>query len=698
MKSDLAPMRRLFRLVVALAVVGCVLPISNAAAAPLANPASLGFGQEVVGRTSSPQTVQVENSELIAVELGSVSVVGSDPADFSIVGEDCAGTTVAPGVDCQVEVAFSPQAGGARNATLEIAVEGEAPIDVPLSGSGQTMRLTVPGSAGFPTTSVGGVGYEQVLLKNSSEAGVNVNEVGIEGADPGDFGIEGTNCAGFIGPSMSCTITLRFSPAASGLREARLRIATDGAPAEYLVELNGQAAAPELAFEPSGHDFGLVEAHSGSPRTNFTLRNVGSATVSLSNLGVSGPGSNEFFIANSNCFGATLSPGATCGIEVQFNANQEGSFAAALEVSAGGTTFQAPLSARAERPKVTASPTPFAFAATSVGSRQVQEMTLTNTGNLPVAFFIALVSGGDIGSFHLVGENCTSNVFAGTPRVFEPGESCTAKVAFEPTSPGTKSATLSFFGGGEGALQVTVEGTAVAPLLSLSPTSRDFGAVSVGTAGPVQTFELRNESVEPQTIESASIAGADLGEFQIRSDSCSGAVLDPGAGCAVAVRFAPGATGPKVATLRIHGGGGTSVAQLSGEGTAISTAATPDPIVPQSTKPGRVALTVNLRARPAGGKVTVGQARCESSQPCVINTSGLVTGRLTNAPGQRPATRGIGASKLKLAPGATAPLKIALPSDFRKAPAGAQLRLSLNWQTGPARGASNRSVTLGSDQ
>ena len=136
-----------------------------------------------------------------------------------------------------------------------------------------------------------------------------------------------------------------------------------GTPAEYFTELSGEGAAPELTFEPGGHDFGLVEAHSNSPRTNFTLRNSGtaSAQLALGNLEISGPDANEFFIPNSNCWGRTLAPGATCQVEVQFNANEEGSFAAAVSIRAGNVGFTAPLAGRAERPKVEASPTPLVF-------------------------------------------------------------------------------------------------------------------------------------------------------------------------------------------------------------------------------------------------------------------------------------------------------------------------------------------------
>lgn len=198
-----------------------------------------------------------------------------------------------------------------------------------------------------------------------------------------------------------------------------------------------------------------------------------------------------------------------------------------------------------------------------------------------------------------------------------------AKVVFEPTGAGTKAATISFFGGGEGALQVPVEGSGVAPRLGLSPGSRDFGAVAVGAAGAVQTFELRNESGEPQAIDSTILAGPDLGEFQIRSDECSEATLDPGGTCAVAVRFAPGSSGPKVATLRLRGADAGAVARLSGEGTGTHAVS---PAQASGGEPrGRVALSLNSRTRPASGGVAIGSARCMSSRPCVLRLSGLVS-------------------------------------------------------------------------
>jgi len=692
MENDLVPFRRLVLLTFALGLVAFGLVPAVAEAAPLvASPTSVAFNKETVGKTSPSQTVTVSNPDPGAARIAGASVVGLDAGDFSITGDSCGGAILDQGESCTVEIAFAPQAGGPREATLEFAVDGESAIDVPLSGTGQTMKLTVPGSASFPATSVGGASTEKVSLKNESEAGITVTEVKFEGPDAGDFGIEGNNCNGYIGPNMGCELNVRFSPGGSGPREALLRVTTDGSPAEYTTELGGEGAAPELSFEPGSYEFGLVEAHAGGARTSFTVRNDGAASVQLGNLEISGPDAYEFWIPGSSCWGTMLAPGATCAVEVQFNANQEGDFAAALRVSAGNVTFEAPMTARAEVPKVTASPAPLAFGATSVGSTQTREVTLTNTGHLPVAFFIALVSGGDVSSFHLVAENCTSNVFAGTPRIFEPGESCTATIAFEPKDAGAKAATVSFFGGGEGALQVAVEGTAVAARLGLTPSSRDFGTTTVGSTGPTQAFELRNESADAQTIDSARLAGPDAGEFQLLSDGCSETALDPGATCAVAVRFQPQAGGPKSATLRLRGTAGTMVAQLSGEGAASGVSAASS----ASSRRGRAVVSLKTHGRPAAGKVTIGRVRCESSETCVIKVSGLASGRIATKAGERPGMRPLAVAQVRLAPSTSASITSALPPEFRHLTTAARLQISLRWRTGSESGAVTRTFLLG---
>jgi Abnormal spindle-like microcephaly-assoc'd, ASPM-SPD-2-Hydin len=672
MDSDLAPFRRLF-LAAALAIVAGALLPSAAAATPLApSPASLDFMQGVVGTSSSPQSVLVANPSAGSGQVVGVSIGGTDPGNFVITGESCAGATLAEGESCQVEIAFAPQSSGAKSAVLELAVEGEPTVAVPLAGIGLTKHVTVPATAGFPTATIGGKTTEQIALKNESEVGVTISDVKIEGADSGDFGIEGPSCTGLIQPAQGCTLTVSFTPSAAGSREALLKVVSDAVPGEQLVALSGEGAAPELSFEPASLDFGLLEVHAGGSRMSLTLRNTGAASVQLNNPQLTGPDTEEFWISGNSCSGMVLAPTQSCWIEVQFNANDEGTFAAGVQIMAGGTSFEAPLSARAERPLVTPSPFPLAFGEIAVGSSRTRELTLTNDGHLPVGFFIAIVSGGDVADFHLIEESCTGHLI-------EPGESCVAEVRFAPTSAGAKQATMSFFGNGEGGMQVPIEGSAVAPQVSLTPSARDFGAVSAGATGPVQVLQLRNESASPYRVDAATLAGADLGEFAIRADECTEAVLAPGDTCAVAVRFQPESAGAKAATLRLRSVAGVTVARLSGEGIAAVGPATGASQVAAVVR-GRVVLQFNARPRAgAGGRVTVGRARCESQRACLVTLSGHAGARWV-------------AARARIQPGASGPLTFALPAQLISSPNVARVTVSLRWRTGRERGGTSRSL------
>lgn len=152
--------------------------------------------------------------------------------------------------------------------------------------------------------------------------------------------------------------------------------------------------------------------------------------MQLNSLGIFGSGSNNFFIGNSNCYGATLQPNETCFLAVHFNPNDTVPYSAQVRaVINGGPTFEAELSGTGARPIIIASPDPAEFGEATVGSSGVtRSITLTNGGELPVGFFIAVVSGGDAASFHLVEEDCTG-------RVLEPTQSCSALIRFAPRAP-----------------------------------------------------------------------------------------------------------------------------------------------------------------------------------------------------------------------------------------------------------------------
>jgi hypothetical protein len=219
---------------------------------------------------------------------------------------------------------------------------------------------------------------------------------------------------------------------------------------------------PQLSFAPGSHDFGLQPIYE-SAHASFEVRNDGAEGAQVDSLGTSGPDSGNFWVGNSNCWGTWLEPGQTCSVEVNFNPNDIREYGALLQAHSGPHQFTAGLTGSGGSSFFTSTPNPVDFGAAKVdGEGSTRQIEVTNAGNLPGGVFIAVISGGAVGSYQLLDENCTNRMIA-------PAESCTAQVRFRPTSEGVKKATLSLFGDGDGGAQVTLTGAAPDPASQPNP-------------------------------------------------------------------------------------------------------------------------------------------------------------------------------------------------------------------------------------
>jgi hypothetical protein len=671
----------------ALACAALALPaLSQAAGVEVeAIPGSVGFAPTLVGGSSASQEVTFTNRGAEPIVIEGQDIAEATP-DFAITNFGCGGE-LANGEHCDVGVSFTPQGKGARSAELQLQLVTEgATVGVPLSGEGIVKAVTLPAAVGFGTVTRGSSSEGKVTVANSGNATVTISKFELAGPDAGDFMVANNPCPESLGPAMSCELTVRFTPTAVGAEEARLKAITDGSPSEPSSELSGEGAAAELVFEPTSESFGLVEANSEGTEATLELENAGAAQVHIEQLGIFGSGANEFFIGNSNCYGATLLPGQSCSIVVHFDPHNQGTFSAALRAQVdNGAGFEAALSGRGGRPIVTATPDPAAFGEAGVGTLgALHTLTLTNSGELPVSFFLAFVSGGDVSSFRMVEENCTGRVIA-------PTETCTALIRFTPAAAGTRKATVSFFGAGEGALQIPLSGVGIAAKASLGPAGHDFGAQAAGTAGPSQTFSLTNESAAPLEIDTAAVSGLDPDQFRLAADACVETTLAPGASCSLGVRFAPEGTGARSAVLRVRTSAGTQTAVLTGEGVAAAPGAAP-------AGAGRVSFKfpASLRlGRSGGSALRVATARCESSVKCVVRASSMLLARFHRDGGLVARQISIPDAKVTLEPGASLPLSIAVEAlDKGFAASKSTLKVQLRWSTGGAEGRSSRSPRL----
>jgi hypothetical protein len=96
----------------------------------------LVFPATTVKTSSAAQAVTITNSGTSAVTMTSLTIGGTNSADFT--GTSTCTTSLAVGASCSVSMTFKPGATGARSGTLSIADSATgSPQVVSLSGTGK---------------------------------------------------------------------------------------------------------------------------------------------------------------------------------------------------------------------------------------------------------------------------------------------------------------------------------------------------------------------------------------------------------------------------------------------------------------------------------------------------------------------------------------------------------------------------------
>lgn len=163
---------------------------------------------------------------------------------------------------------------------------------------------------------------QMTVLSSTGGQGLSLSAIAIIGANGGEFS-ETDNCGAptVLAPSKSCTISVIFTPTASGLQQATL-IATDNAPGSpQSVQLIGVGVTPPppkpaVTVTPGSISFSTITQGTSSALATVTVMNSGNAALHITSIVVGGNNSNDFSSTN-NCVG-TFTPGIGCTIGVTF--------------------------------------------------------------------------------------------------------------------------------------------------------------------------------------------------------------------------------------------------------------------------------------------------------------------------------------------------------------------------------------------
>jgi hypothetical protein len=250
----------------------------------------------------------------------------------------------------------------------------------------------------------------------------------------------------------------------------------------------------------------------------------------------------------------------------------------------GRGVWQIPLAtAGIQLTSATVSPASLDFGTVAFGTTSAtQPVALMNTGG------IALLPGAITVNGDFRETDSCSNATVNSQ------SSCAIQVTFRPAQNGSRAGQLIISANvAGGTLAIPLSGAGAPPgVVSLAPTTIDFGQVKVGSTSKPLSITAENSGGTP-----VAISVAVSGPFVLASNSC-GTTLAANADCQLTVEFQPTSSGPATGAVTFVDEPGTQSVQLTGTGAAPPTdnlsatsLAFPEIVVEQSSAPLTVTLT-----------------------------------------------------------------------------------------------------------
>ncbi len=404
---------------------------------------SLAFGSVTVGASSSSQAVLLFNSGNMPLSVGSITASGP-----FVAAHGCPGV-LNEGASCSVSVFFQPSVAGAASGTLSVS-----------TGAG-TQSVTLTGTAAHPTAALAGYAAGSVQVGSSASGTAtltNNSPVSLQVSVPSSASVTGTGfafvsstCGGALGPGASCSVSLAFSPLATGAVSGALSIDA-GAAGTVTAALSGTGLAASVS-KASADNASFDVPHASGSGQNVAITNTGVGPVTVTGL-TSSTLSGQFsaWMASSGsgnpnggyCWpGVVLQPGWSCGAWMQDVGAPIGSVSsgiATFQTTAGNVSYTASFTVKGLAYSSASGAT---AAVTSGQTGTLYTLTLTNNARTPFYFPMFATQGGaqrigrftgtDAARFVITGTSCTGALAAGA--------SCTVSVAATGVStPGVYSA------------------------------------------------------------------------------------------------------------------------------------------------------------------------------------------------------------------------------------------------------------------
>lgn len=301
--------------------------------------AALALGPVPLGTTSAVKSATLYNYTNSAVFFtmgASGNFTGASNCPISGTTYVPAAIGATPG-SCLVTTTFTPTRAYAVKGALWVRTPAGTTYVLNLSGTGtgtMTTYLSVPATAFTAQLVNTASAAKTITLKNTSTVTTAHDvAIGTLAVSPPFALVAGSDhCSGVtLHYGNTCTLQVAFNPTVIGSSiNGALTINSNDPTGTQIGGITG-IAVPAITFTPASLAFGNQLIGSTSALKPVTLKNTSSAPLSLTFAS-----SGSFSHSYGTCT-ATLNPGATCTMNIQFLPLRNGSISGSFAVSAGAT-------------------------------------------------------------------------------------------------------------------------------------------------------------------------------------------------------------------------------------------------------------------------------------------------------------------------------------------------------------------------
>ena len=493
-----------------------------------------------------------------------------------------------------------------------------------------------------------------VTVQNSGSDPLNVGAFFFSGTSLTSFSLVSPPTLPFVlAPGATIQLSVRFSPTSLGAKSASLSIiSNDPISPTKVVTLAGTGVGAEITVSPAALSFGNVNVGE-SDQITLNVSNTGNRSLIPSGMSISGSDAASFPQEFSPL--PQLAPGSGVNIVVRFSPTSIGAKSATLIIYSNDPVTPAKvvdLSGTGQAPVLVVSDLVLDFGDLRVAAEADLQLTVTNDGSAPL-IGTASISGPGASSFALTGP-------PGLP-LLGPGQSAPIEVRFHPMSLGLKTATLTISSNDPSTPQffVMLGGTGVAPVVSVSPESLDFGNVNLDEFSelPLLLSNAGDALGGPLTVLGLSVTG-DLA-FTVDGDSPPPFQLAPGAGTQLTVRFHPLSAGSKAAVVNIATDDPLTpnkVIPLTGTGLGPVIVITPDPVAFGDVQVGGTSVITMTVSNVGGSDTGLNSASIVGPDASSFTLLGPITGPLPRGQSRQflvefaPTSLGVKSATLEILP------------------------------------------------